>query len=376
MIDWNEDDIALHQVVDGLADKLSADHIADDATGTFRRDKWQLLAALDIFGLPADPTYGGLGRSVVSTMGVLERLGQGCRDGGLAFSVATQLASSVVAIGRFGSPAAKALYLPALCAGDFVGAHAITEASAGSDAMGMRTTATIEGDTVVLNGAKTFVSNGPIADIIVVYARNAAGGGLTTTVVPVDTPGVQRGAKIEKMGLRTSPMCELFLDDVVVPADHILNYPGNGYFVLDYVMKREILFSFIINVGEMKRRVDDVSAYTTGRIQFGSPISRNQAVGHSIADMKIASETARKWLYDTAEKLMNNRDVTIDIAISKIVASEAAVETARAAIQLHGGYGFMAEYGVEKDLRNAIAGTIYSGSTEIQKNKIMELLNL
>nr|WP_196814469.1 acyl-CoA dehydrogenase family protein [Nocardia sp. BMG111209] len=334
-----------------------------------------LLAEAGVFTLPAATEYGGLAQSVVTTMGVLEELGFACRDGGLVFSACTQLASSVIPVNRFGKPALKATVLPALCDGSMIGAHAISEPAAGSDAMAMTTTATVRDEQVVLNGTKAFVSNGPIADIVVVYAK-AEDGGLTAVVVPTDTPGVVRGRPIEKMGLRTSPLCELFLDDVRVPAHNVLSSPGNGYFVLDYVMKREILFSFVANVGEIRRRIDDVTEYTCGHSQFGQPLSTFQAVSHQIVEMRMNHDTARKWLYDTAVRLMNNRDITTDIAFSKIIASEAAVSSAHTAVRLLGGYGYMREYGIEKDLRNAVAGTIYSGSTEVQKNKLASLLNL
>lgn len=375
MIDWTNDQLALRAAVAAHARELSDGHIEDDAAGRFRRDKWKLLAEAGVFTLPAATEYGGLAQSVVTTMGVLEELGFACRDGGMVFSVCTQLASSVIPINRFGSAELKATVLPGLCDGTLIGAHAISEPAAGSDAMSMTTTATVDGEQIVLNGTKAFVSNGPIADIVVVYAKGAEGG-LTTVVVPTDTPGVVRGNPIEKMGLRTSPLCELFLDDVRVPTRNVLSSPGNGYFVLDYVMKREILFSFIANVGEMRRRIADVIAYTRGRRQFGQPLSSFQAVSHQIVEMQMNHDTARKWLYDTAVRLMNNRDVTTDIAFSKIIASEAAVTSAHTALRLLGGYGFMREYGMEKDLRNAVAGTIYSGSTEVQKNKLASLLNL
>lgn len=376
MTEWNGEQQEFRRAITVLAEDLSDGHIDDDEAGRFRRDKWELLAKTGIFALPVSSEYGGLDQSAVTVMGVLEQLGHISRDGGLTFSVCTQLASSVVPINRFGSEQVKRKWLSGLGSGAAVGAHAISEPAAGSDALAMTTTAKIDGDDVVLNGSKAFVSNGPIADVVVVYAKAAEHEGLTAVVVPTATPGIERGQPLKKMGLRTSPLCELFLDNVRVPASNVLSYPGNGYLVLDYVMKREILFSFAANVGEMQGRIELVSDYTRGREQFGQPIAAFQAVSHQIVDMYIAYATARKWLYDTGRKLDANRDVTVDIAIAKIVASQAAVDTAHTALRLHGGYGFMTEYAVEKDLRNSIAGTIYSGSTEIQKNKLAALLDL
>ncbi|WP_367136337.1 acyl-CoA dehydrogenase family protein [Saccharothrix sp. HUAS TT1] len=379
MITWTEDQRSLRESVEGLADVLSDGHVEDDQRGAFPRAKWDRVAATGLLGLPVDAEHGGLGQDVLTTMHVLEGLGHASRDGGLSFSVSTHLASTATPLNRFGSDELKRRYLPRVAAGELIGAHAISEPSAGSDAMAMRTTAVRDGDHFVLNGSKAFVSNGPVADLVVVYARTGPAGtaaGTTAFLVPRDTPGLGFGGPIAKMGLKTSPLCELFLDDVRVPADHVLGRVGSGFLVLDYVMKREILYSFVINVGEMQRRLEQVVDYAKNRAQFGSTIGRFQSVQNLVVDMKVGTETARLWLYHTAQKLQSNKDTTIDVAISKLVASEAAVASAMNAVQVFGGYGYMAEYGLEKDLRNAVAGTIYSGTTQIQQGRIAAMLGL
>ncbi len=370
------------QLCEGLAAwsaELCADHVADDAAGRFPHDKWKLVQRTDLFRIPFEERWGGLGQDLLTTMYLLEGLGYVSRDGGLNFSVSTHIVSAGVPTQRFGSEALKARILPAICDGDRIGAHAITEPGSGSDALAMRTSARRDGDHYVLNGSKTFVSNGSVADIFVVYARTHPDGGplgITPFIVERGTPGFTTGTPIPKMGLRTSPLCELFFDDCRVPAANVVGRPGGGFLVLDHVMKWEILCSFVINLGEMEHRLEQVVAYAKDRCAFGSPIGSFQAVSHRIADMKVGVETTRKWLYDTAVKFAAGESITTDLAITKLVTSEQNVASAMAAVQILGGNGYMAEYGVEKDLRNAVAGTIYSGTSEIQRTRIASGLGL
>ncbi|MFF2041103.1 acyl-CoA dehydrogenase family protein [Kitasatospora sp. NPDC058170] len=379
MIRWNADQRALREGLARWSDDLSAGHIDQDEEGTFSFDKWRMIQKTGILSLPFDEQYGGLDQSLLTTMYVLEGLGEGCRDGGLNFSVTTSLASTGVPLQAFGSTALKEAYLPRIASGEAIGAHAITEAEGGSDAMQMRTRAERDGDGFVLTGSKTFVSNGPVADVVVVYARTHPQGGalgVTAFLLDRDTPGITVGRPMKKMGLRTSPLSELYLDEVRVPATRVIGRVGGGFLVLDHVMKREILYSFIVNVGEMQHRLDRCIEYAKTRMSFGKPIGSYQSVANKIVDTKIRLETARKWLYDTAQRLEEGENVTVDMAISKLLTSESNLATSLAAVQVFGGHGYMSEYGLEKDVRNAVAGTIYSGSNEIQYNRIASMLGL
>ncbi|MFF4402312.1 acyl-CoA dehydrogenase family protein [Streptomyces sp. NPDC001480] len=379
MIRWSEEQQELREAIGAVAAKLGTDHLEHDRTGTFDRDGWQRLKNVGLFGLPFAPEYGGLGKDLLTTVHVLEQLGYGCQDSGLNFSASTHMVSTGVPLQRFGSPALKARYLPEICAGTMIGAHAITEPSGGSDVMGMRTTAVVDGDDYVLNGSKSFISNGSIADLIVVYARTGAPGdlaGITAFLVRRDSPGLSVGSPISKMGLRTSPLSEVFLDDVRVPRDHVVGSKGAGFLLFDHVMKWEILCGFGIAVGEMRRRLERCVEYARTRTQFGSVIGANQSVANMIVEMRIDLETSQKWIYDTAEKLQAKGDVASDIAMTKLVVSEANVRSALNAIQVFGGYGYVSEYGVEKDLRDAVGGRIYSGTSEIQRQRLATLMGL
>lgn len=378
-MEWNEDHRALRAGLSEWFDALSADHIEQDADGEFPWDQWKLVQECGILRLPFDEQWGGLGQDLLTTMYLLEWLGYGCRNGGLNFSVSTHMVSTGVPLQRFGSAQLKQRFLPRICDGTALGAHAITEPDGGSDALRMNTTATRDGDHFVLNGSKTFVSNGPVADLFVVYARTHPDGGplgITAFLVERGTPGFDVGKPIKKMGLRTSPIAELFFDDCRIPAGNVVGRQGAGFLILDYVMKWEILCSFVINVGEMQHRLERCVDYARTRTQFGKTIGSFQAISHKIVEMKIATETARRWLYDTAAKLSRGENITVDLAISKLLASEGNLASALAAVQIFGGNGYMAEYGLEKDLRNSVAGTIYSGTSEIQRNRIATMLGL
>lgn len=374
-----EDQQALRDGIGPFCEAINEGHIERDGRATFDHDAWKLLRGSGILGLPFGERWGGLEQDLVTTMFVLEGLGHDCRDGGLLFSTTTHIVSTGVPLQKFGSPALKDRYLPAICDGSLIGSHAISEPGSGSDALNMRTTATKADGGWVLSGSKTFISNAPVADLMVVYARsdeNAGPLGITAFLVETSSLGMSIGQPIAKMGLKTSPMAEVFFDDCFVPDSNVIGSRGMGFLVLDHVMKWEILCSFIVNVGEMRHRIERCVSYAKERHQFGRPIGANQSVANRIVDMLVATESARKWLYDTAEKLQRGETITTDLAISKLVASEANLATSLAAVNVFGGNGYMAEYGLEKDVRNAVGGTIYSGTSDIQRSRIAAMLKL
>ncbi|WNV86216.1 acyl-CoA dehydrogenase family protein [Umezawaea sp. Da 62-37] len=379
MLDWTEDQQDLRAGVRQWCDALNVNGLDRERAARFDRDAWKLVRGTGVLGLPFGTQWGGLDQSLLTTMYVLEEFGHRCHDGGLGFSVTTHMVSAGVPLQRFGSPALKDRYLPGVCDGSTIGAHAISEPGSGSDALNMRTTAVRRGDDWVLNGSKAFVSNAPVADVIVVYARTdptAGPLGVTAFLVETTMAGVSVGSPIEKMGLRTSPFAEVFLDDCVVPSANVIGRAGSGFLVLDHVMKWEILCSFIVNVGQMRHRLERCVDYARTRTQFGAPIGSFQSVANRIVDMRTATETAGRWLYDTAERMERGHNVTMDIATSKLVASQANVDTALAAIEVFGGNGYTAEYGLEAELRNAVPGVIYSGTSDIQRNRIAKMLGL
>ncbi|MEU8763371.1 acyl-CoA dehydrogenase family protein [Streptomyces sp. NPDC048659] len=368
----------LTELVAPYADVLNADLTELDAAGVFSRAKWQAIKDSGILRTPFKAEHGGSGRSFTETMSALEGLGRHCRDAGVAFSASTQIVSLATPLEKFGSAELKARHLPRILSGEAITAHAITEESGGSDAMNIGTVAVREGDHYVVDGGKMFITNAPIADLFLLYVRTGKPGpfGLTCLLVERDTPGLEIGEPLDKLGLRTSPLGRLSFDGLRVPVTNRVGAEGGGFLILDYVMKREILYAFSLTLGEMRHRLDTVLDFATERTQFGQPIGSYQAVSHKIVDMRIAVETAAKWLADTGAKAERGEDISLDLAATKIVVSEANVKTALDAVQIHGGRGVLTSYGIERGLRDSVAGTIYSGSSEIQRNRMAALLGL
>ncbi|CAH9413487.1 acyl-CoA dehydrogenase family protein [Streptomyces globisporus] len=360
------------------AERLNTDLDALDREAEFSHEKWSAVRESGILRTPFDTEHGGHGRSLTDTMRVLEGLGHVSRDSGLSFSTSTQMVSVGVPLQRFGSAELKGRHLPGILSGETITAHAITEESGGSDAMNTATTAVRDGDHYVVDGGKMFITNAPVAGLFLLYVRTGDPGpfGLTCLLVEAGTPGLTVGPAMDKIGLRTSPIGTLDFRGLRVPVAQRVGKEGAGFLVLDYVMKREVLFAFSITLGEMTRRLEETIAFARKREQFGKPIGSYQAVSHKIANMSIEVETARKWLRDTGAKVEERQDASLDLASTKTVVSEANVRTALDAVQIHGGRGVLTAHGVERDLRNSIAGTIYSGTSEIQRNRIAALLGL
>lgn len=379
MSGWTPEQQELRETIAMVGRTISPGHVDRDGAAAFDTGGWRRLSEIGLFGLPFAAEWGGLAQSLTATLYVLEELGYSCRDAGLSFSAVTHMVSTGVPLQRYGSPALRAQYLPKICSGAMVGAHAITEPDAGSDMMNMATTAVRRDDEFIVTGTKAFVSNGPIADLLVVYARTGKPGdvsGITAFLVRRDSPGLSVGRPIAKMGLRSAPLAEIFLDNVSVSADHVIGTPGTGFLVFDHVMKWEILCGFAVTLGEMQHRMERCVDYARNRSQFGANIGSYQAVSHRIVNMRIDLETSRKWIYGTAERILAKDDVAADISMTKVVVSEANLKSALSAVQIFGGYGYTTEYGVEKEVRNAVAGTIYSGTSEIHRERVATLMGL
>ncbi|HCZ14192.1 MAG TPA: acyl-CoA dehydrogenase [Candidatus Accumulibacter sp.] len=360
--------------------ELNHEVVERDRAQTFPRELWRQCAAVGLLGLPAPEEYGGVGADPLSCAIALEALGYGCRDGGLVFSICAHVLACVVPVWQHGSEAQRARYLGGLCDGTLIGAHAITEADSGSDSFAMRLRAEHSGGGWRLNGSKTFISNGPVADVVVVFAVTDAEkgfhGGVTAFLVDRGVAGFSAGQKFAKMGLRTSPVGELVFEDAMLPDEAVLGTVGGGASVFGTAMDWERSLLVAAHVGTIERLLETSIAYARTRSQFGQAIGKFQAVAHKIADMKVHLEAARLLVYRTASRLTVSRSISLDAAVTKLFVSESLVRTALDAVQLHGGYGFMEEYEVERALRDAIGSTLYSGTSEMQRNIIGRWLGL
>lgn len=368
------------QIVDFARRRLNAGVRERDGADEFPRALWIECGKLGLQGLPVPEAYGGAGLDPLSTALALEAFGYGCEDGGLLFSIGAHLLACVVPILRHGSEEQKRRYLPGLSDGTLIAANAMTEAGSGSDAFAMGTTAEPDGDGFRIRGTKTFCTNGPVCDLAVVYAatdrEKGFQGGTTAFVVEADAPGLGVGQRFEKLGLRTSPISELVFDDVRVPQEAVLGAVGAGGAIFNESMEWERICLPAAHIGTIERLLERSLEYARTRRAFDQPIGRFQAVSHRIVDMKVRLEAARLLTYRAAGRLGRRRDVGLDASMAKLFVSESLVTSALDAIRLFGGYGFMKEYDVERALRDAVGSTLYSGTSEMQRNIIAGWLGL
>jgi alkylation response protein AidB-like acyl-CoA dehydrogenase len=377
---WSPEQLELRDAARRFARRsLNGDIIARDREGTFARELWALCAGFGIQGLPFPAEYGGGEQDVLTTVLAMEALGYGCRDGGLLFALNAQMWSVQMPIHRYGTEEQKRRYLTRLCSGEWIGAHGMSEPDSGSDAFSLRTTAAPTKDHYVLNGTKTFVSNAPVADVFLVFASTDRGKGVlgvTGFLVERDMPGFRVGRKIGKMGLTTSPMAELIFEDCVVPVANRLGREGRGAGIFTDSMDWERACIMSPWLGAMERQLDMCVAHAKARHQFDRPIADFQSISHRLAAMKLRLETARLILYRAAWTKQKGGPCGADAAMAKLYLGETWIQSCLDAVQIHGGYGYTTEYEVERELRDAVGGTLYSGTSEIQKMIIARGLGL
>jgi alkylation response protein AidB-like acyl-CoA dehydrogenase len=383
-LDLNAEQRELHDAVLEFARaELNHDLEARDAAGCFPRDCWKKCADFGLLGLPIPAEYGGQGQDLLTTTIAMEALGHGCRDNGLVFSLNAQMWACQMPLLHYGSEEQKRAWLPKLVSGEAIAAHAITEPGAGSDVFSLTSRAerAEARGGYVLNGQKTFSTNAPVADVAVAFAyldrtREGKARALTAFVVPRGTAGATFSKPMEKMGLRTSPMGEVVFEDCFVPESQRLGPEGLGMAIFNSAMEWERACIFAGHLGAMERLLEDCVAYARQRRQFGHPIAKFESVANRIADMKVAIEAGRYLLYRVGSRKDQGRNAVLESAMAKLFVSEAHVQAARDALQIFGGYGYMKEYPIERELRDALSGTLYSGSSEMQRKIIASCLGL
>lgn len=377
---WNEEQQAFRREVIRFAkEELNSDVVERDLKEEFDWEGWRKCGKFGIQGLPISKEYGGSEAGILTTVCALEALGYGCRDNGLMFSINAHMWSSEVPLLHFGTSAQKERYLPKLVSGEWVGVHAMTEPMSGSDAYSMRSRAERKGDRYVINGSKTFITNAVYADLVIVFANlypEKGAAGVSAFIVEKGTPGFTISRKLHKMGLRTSPMAELAFQDCEVPVENLLGKEGGGQAIFTASMEWERICILASHLGGMQRMLETSVSYAKERTQFGQPIGQFPAIANKIADMDVRLETARLILYKAAWLKEQGRHPLREASMAKLYVSESCVANALDAIQIHGGYGYMTEYQIERELRDAISSKIYSGTSEIQKKIIAGLHGL
>ncbi|SBT90042.1 L-prolyl-[peptidyl carrier protein] dehydrogenase [Streptomyces sp. DI166] len=374
---WTEEQRQAYD--DTLAAVREAFPPSDGTAEYYHRGDWKTLGQLGLLGLSVPTEYGGGGLGAVDTARQVEALGRGCDRTGLVFGASAHLFACSMPIVDFGSPAVKSRVLPGMCTGELIAGNAMTEDEAGSDVSKLATVAERTDGGWILNGEKSFVTNGPAADVFTTYATTdpkAGYLGVTGFVVERGAPGLTIGEPFDKMGMSQVPAGRLTFENCFVPDDQVLGEEGQGGFIFQHSMGWERCCLFAGFLGLSDRLLDRAVEQARTRKQSGRRISRFQAVSHRIADMKLRTESARLLLYRAAWEMDRGGPATLWIALSKLAVSEGVITTALDTVRLFGGRGYLRSEGIEAALRDAVPSVIFSGTSDIQRDIISRELGL
>ena len=373
------------QAVRAFVQKEVEPHVEEwEAAGQIPKSIWPRMGELGFLGVEYDERYGGAGADVLTTAVLCEEMARSrCASLAMAVGVHTDMASPHLY--WTGSEALKEKYLPAICRGEALTAIAVTEPGGGSDVAAIRTRARRDGDHYVLDGSKMFITNGVMADLYFVAARIASPqggegkkrhGGISMFLVERATPGFSVSRKLDKMGNRASDTAELAFQDMRVPAENLLGQAGGGFYEVMRVFQRERLVAGLHAVAGCERALADTIAYVQQRQAFDEPLSKKQVIRHKIADLATLIEAARWLTYAACLKFRDREDAVKEISMVKLFTAEMAQRVAYDCVQLHGGYGYMREYPIERFFRDIRLMTIGGGTSEIMKEIIAKQLAL
>ncbi|MFX3625497.1 MAG: acyl-CoA dehydrogenase [Ectobacillus sp.] len=340
-----------------------------DRTGEFPYETFQKMGELGLLGIPFPEQYGGSGGDTISYALAVEEIGRACGGTGLSYAATISLGASPIYY--FGTEEQKQKYLVPMASGKTLGAFGLTEPNAGSDAGGTQTRAVLDGDEYVINGEKCWITNAEYSKTIIVTA--VTGGDergknrISAFIVPTDTPGLKISSPYDKMGVRASNTCEIILEDVRVPKENILGDPNKGFSQFLYTLDGGRISIAALAVGIAQAAFEKALKYAKERKQFGKPISSFQAIQFKLADMATEIELARNMVHKAAWLKDNHKPFSKESAMAKLFASETASRVAAQAVQIHGGYGYMREYEVERYMRDAKLLEIGEGTSEIQR---------
>ena len=369
------------KIVEFAKNELNKNFLEREEKSLFSRKLWQKCADFGIQRLANPKEYGGSGEEVdiLTSILAMEGFGFGCHDNGLAFALNAQMWTIQLPIVHFGNEEQKQKYLPRFATGEWIGCHALTEVETGSDVFNMKMTAEKCDGGYILNGQKRLVSLAPIADVALVFANaNPKMGkwGVTAFLVETGTKGLKASESRTKMGLRTVPIGELTFEDCFVAEENRLGKEGAGFSISNHSLEYERCSILASQLGAMDRQIETTIAYAQKRKQFGQSIGKFQSVSNRVAEMKLRLETSRLLLYKVAWLKKMGKPAMLEAALLKLHLSESFVESSLDAIRNHGGIGYLTKTEVERDLRDAIGGLLYAGTSDIQRNIIARLLGL
>ena len=370
----------LRRTVRTFVEKEVAPHVdAWEEAGRLPRELWRRLGELGFLGLEFPEEYGGGGGDFLSSVVLGEEMAR-CRSGGVAFSVLVHTDMSSPWLTRYGTSAQKRAYLPGIIRGETVCALGITEPGTGSDMAGIRTRAVRDGDRYLLTGSKIFITNGVHGDLYFVAARTGPGSserrhaGISMFLVERGTPGFTVSRRLDKMGMRASDTAELSFQDCPVPAENLLGEEGRGFQQLAAGLQRERIMAAVLALSGAAQALEDTTAYLKERRAFDGPLAGKQVLRHRVADMATEIEAARHLVYHAASLYTAGRECASPVSMAKLFATEVANRVAYQAVQLHGGYGYMREFPVERFFRDVRLWTIASGTSEIMREIIAKRL--
>ncbi len=339
-----------------------------DQDGVFPKENFQAMAELGLFGISIPPEFGGSGEGIMSCVLAMEELARGCAATANTFGAHAILCTENIC--RNGNDEQRKKYLPDLIAGRKIGAIAITEPEAGSDALSMRTRAVRKGDRYLINGTKMFITNGPVADVVLVYAKTdpeAGAKGITAFVVERGFPGFSSGKTLKKMGVKGSPTGELIFEDCEVPAENVIGEENGGVRVLMNGLDRERIVYSICPIGVAQGAFDVAFRYAQERVQFGLPIVHFQMIQEMLAEMATEIHAAKLMAYWAATTADQGGRVRLEAAYAKLFCSQVGMRAVDKAVQILGGYGFISEFPVERMYRDMKGIEFGAGTTQIQK---------
>lgn len=339
-----------------------------DEKGEVHMGNVRKMAQLGFLGLTTPEEYGGAGLDSVSYVIAIEELSKACASTAIVMAVQNSLVNYILF--KFGTEEQRQKYLTGLAQGEKIGAFALTEPGAGTDAAAQQTTAVRDGDHYVINGTKHFITNGGFADIVLLFAmtdKSAGHRGISCFIVEKGTPGFSVGKHENKMGIRASNTCELIFEDCKVPAENRLGDEGMGFKIAMVALDAGRVGVGAQAVGIAQAALDKATEYAKTRVQFGQPIASFQAIQFMLADMATQVEAARLLVYSAALKKDSGERFSKEASMAKLFASEVAGFVTTKAIQIHGGYGYMKEYPVERYFRDAKITELYEGTSEVQR---------
>ncbi|MBE1553727.1 acyl-CoA dehydrogenase family protein [Sporosarcina limicola] len=374
--DLTEEQQMIRKMIKEFSDEVVAPGAIDrDRTKEFPLEIFKQLSEMGMMGLPFSEEYGGAGADTISFAIVTEELSRACASTGITYSAHISLGGAPINL--FGTEEQKHKYLTPICTGESFGAFGLTEPNAGSDAGGTQTTAKIDGDDFVLNGSKVYITNASYAKHLAVTAITGNDNGkkeISAIIVPTDAEGFTVLDKYEKMGLNASNTTELVLDNVRVPRENLLGEQGNGFRQFLVTLDGGRIGIGAMAVGIAQAAFDRALRYSKERKQFGKTLSEFQITQFKLADMAMKIELARNMVHKAAWLKDQGRPFSKEASMCKLYASEIAMQVANEAVQIHGGYGYMKEYEVERYMRDAKLLEIGEGTSEVQRMVIARLI--